>query len=58
MTGVPYFVINNKYTISGAQSQDTFENALEQIAEEEGLKPKLQQLGSTDGVCGPDGCFI
>lgn len=58
VTGVPFFVINNKYTISGAQSQDTFKNALEQIAKEEGLKPKLKQLGSSDEVCGPDGCLI
>lgn len=58
VTGVPFFVINNKYTISGAQSQDTFKNALEQIAEEEGVKPKLQNLGSSDGVCGPEGCSI
>ena len=26
------------------------------IAEEEGLKPKLKTIGSSEGVCGPDGC--
>ncbi|MER2088288.1 MAG: DsbA family oxidoreductase [Sporosarcina sp.] len=33
--GVPFFVINRKYAISGAQPADTFANALRQAAEEE-----------------------
>lgn len=56
--GVPFFVINNKYSISGAQPQQLFESALKQVAEEEGIKPKLQNLGQADGVCGPDGCSL
>jgi predicted DsbA family dithiol-disulfide isomerase len=58
VTGVPFFVFNNKYTISGAQPQEVLQNALEKIAEEEGITPKLEILGSSDGVCGPDGCSI
>lgn len=32
--GVPYFVINDKYAIPGAMSQQDFENALRQIHNE------------------------
>ena len=31
ITGVPFFIINNKYGISGAQTADTFEKALRDI---------------------------
>lgn len=58
VTGVPFFVINGKYAISGGQPQEVFENALKQIVEEEGIKPKLKSFGSPEGVCGPDGCSI
>lgn len=57
-TGVPFFVFNNKYAISGAQPQEVFQNALEKIAVEEGVTPKLETLGSSKGVCGPGGCSI
>jgi predicted DsbA family dithiol-disulfide isomerase len=33
--GVPFFVINRKYAISGAQPDEVFEQALRQVAEEE-----------------------
>ncbi len=60
ISGVPFFVFNDKYAVSGAQPQEVFKQALEQIAEEEGIKPKLKTFGSDNdgGVCGPDGCFI
>jgi predicted DsbA family dithiol-disulfide isomerase len=32
--GVPFFIFNNKYTVSGAQSPDTFLEVLEQTWEE------------------------
>ena len=35
--GVPFFVINRKYAISGAQPAETFAEALRKVAEEEGL---------------------
>jgi len=35
--GVPFFVINDKYAISGAQPTETFVGALQKVAEEEGL---------------------
>lgn len=58
ITGVPFFVINNKYALSGAQTKADFENALEEIAKEEGitLKPKLKKLGSDKNFCGTDSC--
>lgn len=58
ISGVPFFVINNKYALSGAQTKADFENALEEIAKEEGLilKPKLKKLGSDTSFCGTDCC--
>lgn len=58
--GVPFFVINRKYAISGAQPTEAFVEALEKIAEEEGItKPKLQVLGSEDGgQCDDGSCDI
>jgi len=62
ISSVPFFVINDKYAIQGAQPQETFEQALKTVAEEEGIKPKLQtfdfQGGDNAGFCGPDGCSI
>ncbi|MEK5233658.1 DsbA family oxidoreductase [Lysinibacillus sp. FSL K6-0232] len=55
--GVPFFVLNRKYGISGAQPQKAFEDTLRKVAEEEGLQPKLKMAGSTDtGVCTDDSC--
>lgn len=57
--GVPFFVLNDKYAISGAQPAEVFENALRQVAEEEGLKPKLKTFGSdTGGMCSDGSCTI
>lgn len=60
ISGVPFFVINNKYALSGAQTKADFVNALEEIAREEGitLKPKLKKLGAETNSCGIDGCDI
>lgn len=55
--GVPFFVLNRKYGISGAQPQDVFEKTLRKVAEEEGLQPGLKMEGSsTAGVCTDDYC--
>lgn len=57
VSGVPFFVINDKYAISGAQPQNVFLNALQQIWEE--TKPQLVSFGDdSTGQCGPDGCKI
>lgn len=36
--GVPFFVINNKYAVSGAQPVETFKQVLEQVWEEDQAK--------------------
>lgn len=52
--GVPFFVINRKYGVSGAQPPEAFLEAVEKAHEEE--KP-LVDLGGDDGAsCGRDGC--
>src|SRR5690625_487736 len=57
--GVPFFVINRKYAISGAQPMKSFVDALEKVAEEEGIKPKLTVLNDeSSGVCTDDSCNI
>lgn len=37
--GVPFFVFDNKYGISGAQPQGLFEQTIEKVANEAGLNP-------------------
>ena len=54
--GVPFFVINHKYGISGAQPQALFTQTIEQAAAEAGLKKSIQLVGEggatcTDGEC-------
>jgi predicted DsbA family dithiol-disulfide isomerase len=57
--GVPYFVINQKYAISGAQPTETFMGALQKVWEEESQTPVLQDLSTEDDVSCADGsCAI
>jgi predicted DsbA family dithiol-disulfide isomerase len=54
--GVPYFVFNDKYAVSGAQSTETFSGALQQSWNEFEKENKLVILQegascSTDGDC-------
>jgi predicted DsbA family dithiol-disulfide isomerase len=56
-TGVPFFVIDRKYGVSGAQPAETFVQVLERAWSES--QPKLEHVGHAhDDVCGPDGCAI
>jgi len=51
--GVPFFVFEDKYAVSGAQPTELFAEVLEKVWDE--TKPTLTVLA--DGaVCGPDGC--
>lgn len=60
--GVPFFVLANKYGISGAQPAEAFEQALTQVWDE--LHPRIHPLAipglegieASGDVCGPDGC--
>ena len=54
-TGVPFFVIDAKYGISGAQPVETFEQALQRAWSES--HPSIDVIGGAD-ACGPDGCPI
>ncbi|MGF7047724.1 putative DsbA family dithiol-disulfide isomerase [Paenibacillus sp. DS2015] len=55
--GVPFFVINRKYAISGAQSSEVFLNALQKAWDEE--HPFTVLGDSADGdVCTEDGCIV
>jgi predicted DsbA family dithiol-disulfide isomerase len=59
-TGVPFFVVDRKYGISGAQPAEVFSQVLDQAWTES--HPVLQTVGgdagSDAGVCGPDGCPV
>ncbi len=53
--GVPFFVINRKYGISGAQQTDYFTRALEQIWQEENPLQTLENQDK-DASCDHDEC--
>ncbi len=50
--GVPYYVFNDKYALSGAQPADIFKQVLDKVWEEE--KP-VAALAGESGFCTPDG---
>lgn len=50
--GVPFFVFNNKYAVSGAQPTSVFAEVLEKVCQEE--KPALEMV-SEGAFCTPDG---
>lgn len=57
VTGVPFFVLDRKYGISGAQPVEVFSNALQQAWTES--HPLV--MANDDGggqACGPDGCSV
>ncbi|MCL6574255.1 MAG: DsbA family oxidoreductase [Bacillus sp. (in: Bacteria)] len=57
--GVPYFVINQKYAISGAQPVQTFTGALQKAWQEETKSPVLQDLSTVeDASCEDGNCVI
>jgi predicted DsbA family dithiol-disulfide isomerase len=55
-TGVPFFVIDRKYGVSGAQPTEVFTQVLERAWAD--AHPQLDMVGATDDACGPDGCAI
>ncbi|MDQ0754345.1 DsbA family oxidoreductase [Arthrobacter sp. B3I4] len=60
VSGVPFFVIDRKYGISGAQPAETFSAALEQ-AWQESRPLVMVDAGTADtagAACGPDGCSV
>jgi predicted DsbA family dithiol-disulfide isomerase len=59
-TGVPFFVVDRRYGVSGAQPAADLTQVLERAWAD--AHPPVQVLASGtddgDGVCGPDGCAI
>lgn len=49
--GVPFFIIDNKYSLNGAQPQEMFEAALQRVVAE-----GLTDLSMQGASCGIDGC--
>ncbi|MFD1038282.1 DsbA family oxidoreductase [Virgibacillus byunsanensis] len=57
--GVPFFVFNEKYAVSGAQPPEAFSEVLEKVWQEENEKPVIQTLNPTKPkttYCTDDGC--
>ncbi|QIH34724.1 DsbA family oxidoreductase [Sphingobacterium sp. DR205] len=55
ITGVPYYVLDGKYAVSGAQPVELFAKALAQTYQES-IVDLSQESG--DNMCGIDGCSI
>ncbi|MFC0273657.1 DsbA family protein [Metabacillus herbersteinensis] len=59
--GVPFFVLNRKYAISGAQPTEVFLETLQKVWEEENTKTPLQTITSKTelgATCTDDGCEV
>ena len=57
--GVPFFVVDNRYGISGAQPSEFFSQALSQAwAEKHPLAMVPAADSGEDAVCGADGCAV
>jgi predicted DsbA family dithiol-disulfide isomerase len=54
-TGVPFFVVDRKYGVSGAQPTEVFGQVLERAWAE--AHPVLEMTAGAD-ACGPDGCAL
>lgn len=56
--GVPFFLLNDHYAVSGAQATETFSAALDKAwAEWEKTRPTIQSIGGADGaVCTDESC--
>ena len=55
-TGVPFFVVDRRFGVSGAQPAEGFGQVLEQAWAD--AHPSLQAVGGDADACGPDGCAI
>ena len=55
VTGVPFFLINQKYALTGAQPTETFVQALKKVIAEDQIVVLNDQGGMN---CDEDGCEI
>ncbi|MCX4551851.1 DsbA family oxidoreductase [Streptomyces sp. NBC_01267] len=53
--GVPFFVLDRAFGVSGAQPAEVFTQALGQAWD---AKPRLTAVSGDGEVCGPDGCDV
>ena len=62
--GVPFFVLDRRYGVSGGQPSEVFKQALEEAWATRPQAPKLATVsglpdpGEAEEVCGPDGCAV
>lgn len=54
--GVPFFVFNEKYAVSGAQSPEMFTQVLEKVWEEEESDPATKAKKAKTSYCTDEGC--
>jgi predicted DsbA family dithiol-disulfide isomerase len=55
--GVPFFVVDRRYGVSGAQPAEVLRQVLDKAWSERA--PLIPVVGGDDGtVCGPDGCTV
>ncbi len=58
ISGVPFFILNGKYAVSGAQPVEVFRDALMQTYNETVLPPKNPAEEDKDHSCDQEGCII
>ncbi|MFC7062046.1 DsbA family oxidoreductase [Halobacillus seohaensis] len=58
--GVPFFVVNRKYAISGAQPTEVFVQSLQKVLDEEKSTPAFESLSPEDNgaSCTDDNCDV
>ena len=49
ITGVPYFIFNQKYAVSGAQPAEVFAEIIEKVAKEMNIEPVMGEVCEVDG---------
>nr|WP_321412307.1 DsbA family oxidoreductase [uncultured Carboxylicivirga sp.] len=58
LQGVPYFVINKKYSLSGAQPKETFMDTFSEIIEKDGSYTSLINKSEAGYSCDENGCHV
>jgi predicted DsbA family dithiol-disulfide isomerase len=56
--GVPFFVLDRKYGVSGAQPAEVFTQALTQAWGNRSPLKLIDQGDTSAEACGPDGCAV
>ena len=56
--GVPFFVFEDKYAVSGAQPAELFSEVLAKVWEEAQPAKPLPVMLADGAACGPDGCAV